>query len=182
MLATVTGVKFNEQLSGYTVTKLAVTTDKGEDKSYNIFTNQPCHNVVVQLVPGDNIELKMEKHGKYWNVVDVIKVQAPAGGGQKQSDVLGKSYTQSGSSPDKDIAIARAVTLKAAVELYSALVSAGLTKKTLKPDAAAEEVLALCKKFEGYCTLADDLEGLTSDTSSIKGQDTDADFEEAPFD
>lgn len=178
MLATVTGVKFNEQLGRYTVTKLAVTTDKGEDKSYNIFTNQPCHNVVAQLVPGDNIELKMEKNGKYWNVVDVIKVQPPASG----NGVVGKSYTQSGSSPDKDIAIARAVTLKAAVELYSALVSAGLTKKTLKPDAAAEEVLALCKKFEGYCTLADDLEGLTSDTSSIKGQDTDADFEEAPFD
>lgn len=181
MLATVTGVKFNEQLGRYTVTKLAVTTDKGEDKSYNIFTNQPYHNVVAQLVPGDNIELKMEKNGKYWNVVDVIKVQAPAGVGQKQGG-MGKSYTQSGSSQDKDIAIARAVTLKAAVELYSALVSAGLTKKTLKPDAAAEEVLALCKKFEGYCTLADDLEGLTSDTSSIKGQDTDADFEEVPFD
>lgn len=178
MLATVTGVKFNEQLGRYTVTKLAVTTDKGEDKSYNIFTNQPYHNVVAQLIPGDNIELKMEKNGKYWNVSDVIKVQASAGG----NGVVGKSYTQSGSSPDKDIAIARAVTLKAAVELYSALVSAGLTKKTLKPDAAAEEVLTLCKKFEGYCTLADDLEGLTSDTSSIKGQDTDADFEEAPFD
>lgn len=178
MLATVTGVKFNEQLGRYTVTKLVVTTDKGEDKSYNIFTNQPYHNVVAQLVPGDNIELKMEKNGKYWNVVDVIKVQPPAGG----NGVVGKSYTQSGSSPDKDIAIARAVTLKAAVELYSALVSAGLTKKTLKPDAAAEEVLALCKKFEGYCTLADDLEGLTSDTSSIKGQEADSDFEEAPFD
>lgn len=179
MNATVTGVKFNEQLGRYTVTKLAVTTDKGEDKSYNIFTNQPYHNVVAQLVPGDNIELKMEKNGKYWNVVDVIKVQAPASGGQKQGG-MGKSYTQSGSSQDKDIAIARAVTLKAAVELYSALVSAGLTKKTLKPDAAAEEVLALCKKFEGYCTLADDLKDLTSDTSSISEES--ADFEEAPFD
>ena len=180
MLATVTGVKFNEQLGRYTVTKLAVTTDKGEDKSYNIFTNQPYHNVVAQLVPGDNIELKMEKNGKYWNVVDVIKVQAPAGGGQKQGG-MGTSYTQSGSSQDKDIAIARAVTLKAAVELYSALVSAGLTKKTLKPDAAAEEVLALCKKFEGYCTLADDLSDLTSDMSSLATGGDDGEYEETPF-
>lgn len=179
MIANVKEVKFNVEMGKYRVTKLYVITDKGEDKEYTVFTNAKFHPVVASLVPGDAIELKMEKNGKYWNIADVAKVspgQVPTSGGSRPS-----SGGKSGEPGDKELAIARAVALKCAVELYGKMIEAGMTKKTLKPDAAVEEVFAICKRFEGYCTLADDLADLTSDTGALVGQDP-ADFEEPPFD
>ncbi len=175
MNATVNSVKFNEQLGKYKVTKLSVVTDKGDDKDYNIFSNAPFHNVVATLKKGDSIELRMEKNGKYWNVADVVKIE-----GQAKSQETGGSY-KAEASGSKDIAISRAVALKAAVELYCAMIAAGMTKKTLKPDAAQEEVFALCKRFEGYCTLADDLSDLASDMSSLATGGDDGEYEETPF-
>lgn len=176
MIATVQKVEFNVALGQYKVTKLYIINDKGEEKSYNIFTNAKFHNVVATLKAGDNIEVKMEKNGKYWNVSDVIKsegkVSTPSTGGS------GGGYKQQ-ESGSKDIAIARAVALKAGVELYGSLIAAGLVKKTLKPDAAQEEVFALVKRFEKYCTLAEDLDDITSDSSALG--EGGGEFEETPF-
>ena len=177
MLATVKEIQFNVERGKFRMTKLVVATDKGEDKEYFIFTNAKFHNTVATLRPGDNIEIKMEKNGKYWNVGDVTlasKGEVPTSGG-KQS---GGSVRQQ-ESPNKDTSIARAVALKAGVDLYCSMITAGLVKKTLKPDVAVEEVFAITKRFEGYTTLAEDIESLSADGSAIKaGAD---DFEEAPF-
>lgn len=175
MKATVKSVLFNQALGSYKVTKLAVINDKGEDKEYNIFTNAKFHNVVAQLVPNDNVEITMEKNGKYWNVADVVKLQGQVSSSGNTGN--GGGYNKQGSG-DKDIAIARAVALKAAVELYVGMMAAGLTKKTLKPEAAQEEVFALCRRFEGYCTLQDDLSELMVD-SAVVG--TSPDYNETEF-
>ena len=176
MIATVKEVRFNVEMGKYRVTKLYVINDKGEDKEYTIFTNAKFHHVIAGLAVGDNVELKMEKNGKYWNISDVTKLDE-----RIAHTLRGVGYKKEGSqqSGDKDLAIARAVSLKAAVELYSAMIGAGLTKKTLKPEAAQEEVFALCKKFEGYCTLAEDLDALSADTSALAGQA--GEYEETEF-
>jgi hypothetical protein len=177
MIATVKDVKFNVEMGKYRVTKLYVINDKGEDKEYTVFTNAKYHPTVAGLKAGENIELKMVKNGAYWNIEDVSKVEGqvstPTSGGS------GGSYKRE-ESGNKDIAIARAVSLKAGVELYGNLIAAGLVKKTLKPDAAVEEVFAIVKKFEGYCTLETDLESLTSDTKALAGAG-DGDYTEADF-
>lgn len=180
MNAVVKGLKFNQPLGSYKVTVLSVKTDKGEDKDYNIFTNAKFHYVVAQLKAGDNIEIKMEKNGKYWNVSDVQKVSGGSGDVSSSSTGGKGGGVRPQESANKDIAIARAVTIKAATEVYAAMITAGLTKKGLKVDAAAEEVLALCKKFEGYLTLSEDLSDLSSDTSALNNQE-DSGYDEQPF-
>lgn len=176
MIAKVKDIKFNVEMGRYRVTKLFVTNDKGEDKDYTIFTNAKYHNVVSQLRPGDNVDIKMVKNGKYWNVDDVTVVEAPKAAPASSG---GGSYKRYEENPNKDVAIARAVALKAGVDLYCAMIAGGLTKKTLKPDAAVAEVFAITKKFENYTTLSEDIEALSTDSSSIKA---DADeYDESPF-
>lgn len=74
----------------YTATVLKLLTDPSnyqghekpaEETEKRIFTNSPCHALVLQLKKGDRVELKMVKNGNFWNISDVILLEtAPSGG------------------------------------------------------------------------------------------------------
>ena len=173
MTATVLKIEYNVQMGSYKVTKLTLDV-KGEEKSYNIFTNAPVHKTIQnELKVGDNIEVTMVKNGKYWNIGEIKKQVSSAPSQRESGGVRSQEPT------NKDLAIARAVCIKAAVETFAAMVANGAVKKTIKPDAAAAEILMLCKSFEGYLTLSEDLDALTADSSSISGEG--GEFEETPF-
>lgn len=146
------------------------------EKEYFIFPNAPTHNQAAQVKVGDTVDLSFD-NTQYKNLESIRVVAAPTP--PAQPGTVTPAYTPKQDSGTKDIAIARAVALKAGVELYSAMIQAGLTKKTITPETAVEIVFSMTKRFERYATLSEDLEELVADDSSI--QSTTDSYEEVPF-
>lgn len=118
----------------YKVTEFVVDTDKGE-KTYNVFSKDPCHNDILRLSPGTNVKLALTQNGQYQNLSGVSVAEAsssapaPSGGGSNFAE--------------RNLEIRRAVALKAAIELTAAKGGKDVQKM-------ADEALTLCPLFELY--------------------------------
>lgn len=136
MNATVIAVDTNAVMTtakgNFNVTKLTVTTDKGETKDINIFKNAAYIQTVNGLVKGDNIDIKYVKNGKYWNVDGVTKIA---------NDTPPTSDGGPAPSNNKDVEIRRAVALKAAVELVCSMDNIGSLDEATAASIRAAQVL-----------------------------------------
>lgn len=169
MKAVVKSVEPNKTLnkkSGgtYTATVLSVTTEPSsyqgkskpaEDKEYRIFPNADCHAAVLQLKPGDRIELKMVKDGNYWQVGDVVLLSETINSGQTQSQppqTSGSSQSSGGKygqqDPETAGRIARSVAVPAAASQVTENLKLG--KKAAKPEDIAQDTLKLSDLYARF--------------------------------
>jgi hypothetical protein len=99
------------------------------------------------LKEGAEIDFTMEKKGQFWNVIDIKElpstVKEAIEEGAVVENVQDKPQPKLSSAKDKEGIINRAVALKAAAEIISSSIKAGLIKDKLK-----ETTIELAKKFE----------------------------------
>jgi hypothetical protein len=183
MIATVVSVvpnvkKTSAKGSEYEVCEFTYQSDpyKGQQKpptTRSVFMNDPCIPTILTLVAGDRVDLGFTKNGQYQNLTSVAKAgaAAPAAASTTQtaSEVAGKTDVWA----EKDLKIARAVALKAGVELTAAGATAAALKK---PDVLASQIVALAEKFMPYLTLDD-----AGDLAMTEITETTDDFKEEKF-
>ena len=148
-------IKFNvqkESKSGkkYTVTQLKYTTEKGQVKTENCFSDVKFADVLKTLAAGDKIDAKYTKNGEFFNLVDVTLVEKGSGVAPSVPTKSGSSYKE---DPEKQAAIIRQNALTNAVNFVTAdTVVATLKgdKSKLSADILADLVVAMARKFESY--------------------------------
>lgn len=136
--ATVIKVDLKGKAGKFPCTDLTVETDKGE-KTYKVFKKAPFHSKVEDLKSGSLITLCLEKNDSgYWNIADIETAKDE----KKSAPFI--STTKSNENYElRDLYIRRQVALKAAVELYSAVI-----KKV--DDIDEGEIIECASLFEDY--------------------------------
>ncbi len=136
MRAVVKKVDTDAKVKTYDVTALHVTNEKGEDKIYNFFKNHAAINKVNRLQVGQNVEIKMEKNGKFWNPTDVDVVETPTA---STNSTFGSSQDEFRRSKEE---------MRRSEALSSAISYIATTKG--KADVTLSDVLAIAQNLEDY--------------------------------
>lgn len=158
MKAIITALKFNQTGTSaagkaYKYTEVTLRPiDGGKEKTSKAFPKTPLANACTTVSVGDYVEYQVDE-SQYANLVSFQKCAAPAKDEAPVSTVpTGKKeyvpYDDSKKSGD----IARAVALKASVDIVSAMLSNELFKKTSKPELIISETFAIAKAYEDYLT------------------------------
>lgn len=142
----------------------------------NVFMNDPLVPTILTLTAGDRVDLSFIQKGSYSNLSAVAKVEGevapvPTTAGEALAQPM---KPKADVWAVKDEKIARAVALKASVELTAGSVTAAQLKK---PETLTTNVVALAKMFMNYLTLQDNKEELPM--TEVEG--TTEDFEEEKF-
>lgn len=118
----------------WAVTALTITTDSGEDKTYNFFKKAECIEKVNRLQKGQSVDVKLvkDKSGKYWNPTDVTVVETNA--------TIPQAATKG--NYDRD-AFRSKEELRRSVALEVA-------SRIVKPGITAEDLIKLAVGFEDY--------------------------------
>lgn len=173
--ATVNSVTHNVQKTSaagksYTVSVLSYTTEKGQTKKTDIFSNATYFKTVRDLTQGDEIDVKMVQNGNYWNVSDIVKLSSLAGSSPKQpSSAPVPARAPFVEDKERQASIQRQNALTNATNLVSQMLSSELFKKTTKPYVLVEEIIKIASAFEGYTSGRDvpsKLEAKKADTTT----------------
>lgn len=171
----------------YTVSVLSYTTEKGQTKKTDIFSNATYFKTVRDLTQGDEIDVKMVQNGNYWNVSDIVKLSSLAGSSSKQpSSAPVPARAPFVEDKERQASIQRQNALTNATNLVSQMLSSELFKKTTKPNVLVEEIIKIASAFEGYTSGRDvpskleakkaDTPTKDSDIEDVLGKD-----DEVPF-
>lgn len=188
MKAIITALKFNvngvsKDNKPYKYTELTIRPiDGGKEKTSRIFPKTTLANLCTTVTVGDYVEYQVDDTS-YANLLSFQKIAPP----QKGEVVVGaapvgKEHTKGAYVPYDDSKksgdIAKAVALKAAVDIVSAMLSNELFKKTSKPELIISETFAIAKAYEDYLTGAKAKEMVTGAISGVSGapEDTDIPF------
>lgn len=186
MIATVISVqqnvpKVSKAGKSYTVTEFTYQSDPvpgyppKQPTTRSVFSNAPQHSTIVGLQAGDRVKMTFLQDA--FKSIDTV---------EKISGVGSPQTTQPRTAPapyvkdvSKDEAISRAVALKAAVELASAMMTSGYgkLKKTMETPLYVDEIVAMSKLFEPYLM---DKEAAV-DTTEVDSEQQDFD-DQIPFD
>lgn len=172
------GVKMKDKWDG---AELHSLTANGQKRKDFIFKKSEQYQVLTKLEAGDEIELKLEKNGQYYNLKDIIPTgnksagSAPASSGG--TPTAGGKAGGSGWVPrfsdteeyikKRDISIIRQCSLKAAVDIVAAMLHKDMYKKSATPDFIAEEIGRLANKFENQVTGEGAMDKLAASCESL---------------
>ena len=189
MIATVLGVVENVQKvskagKAYTVTEFTYQSDPvpgyppKTPTTRAIFTNAPQHATILGLRAGDRVKMTfLQDQFKSIDTVEKIgEGAAPPQTARPAQQAAPAPYVK---DTTKDEAISRAVALKAAIELTSAMMTSGYgkLKKTMETPLYVDEVVAMSKLFEPYLMDKEDVVG----TTEVDSEQHDFD-DQVPFD
>jgi len=184
--AIITALKFNvngvsKDNKPYKYTELTIRpVDGGKEKTSRIFPKTTLANLCANVTVGDYIEYQVDDTS-YANLLSFQKCSAPEKDAAPTASaaLAGKApyvpYDDSKKSGD----IARAVALKAAVDIVSSMLSNELFKKTSKPDLIVSETFAIAKAYEDYLTGKSAKEMVTGAVGNVDGAH--AEDSEIPF-
>ena len=192
--ATVVKIEFNQKLKGmYDGCYFHTQTENGQKRKDFIFQKSDTFQVVKDLVAGDIVELKIEKKGDFYNLKDVVpsgeksaatptsvpsSPSKPSGGGSGWT----ASYAQTEDYiKHKDLMIIRQSTMKAAVDLVTAMLAKEMFKKTATADFLVEECYRIASKFEGQVTGKAAIAELASSVASLDTAGDPEYDEDCPF-
>lgn len=178
MKAIITALKFNcngvsKDNKPYKYTELSIRPiEGGKEKTVRIFPKTTLANLCTTVTVGDYIEYQVDETS-YANLVSFQKIAAPARDDASSSGAgsapTGKKeyvpYDDSKKSGD----IARAVALKAAVDIVGHMLASELFKKTSKPELIISETFAIAKAYEDYLTGAKAKEMVTGSVGNVAG-------------
>lgn len=174
MKAIITALKFNQNgvskdNKPYKFTELTYRPiDGGKEKTCRIFPKTTLANLCTTVTVGDYIEYQTDDT-TYANLLSFQKCSPPDTQAAPAKEPTGKTpyvpYDDSKKSGD----IARAVALKASVDIVSAMLSNELFKKTSKPELIISETFAIAKAYEDYLTGAKAKEMVTGAVGSVAG-------------
>lgn len=192
--ATVVKIEFNVKLKGmYDGCYFHTQTENGQKRKDFIFQKSDTFQVVKDLVAGDIVELKIEKKGDFYNLKDVIpsgekSATAPASvpSSPSKSTGGGSGWTASYAQTEeyikhKDLMIIRQSTMKAAVDLVTAMLAKEMFKKTATADFLVEECYRIASKFEGQVTGKAAIAELASSVASLDTAGDPEYDEDCPF-
>jgi hypothetical protein len=160
MKAIITALKFNvngvsqKTNKPYKYTELTIRPiDGGKGKTSKIFPGTPLANACQTVTVGDYVEYQVDETS-YANLILFTKIAAPA-----KDEVVASTTPGAGKAPyvpyddsKKSADIARAVALKAAVDIVGHMLDNELFKKTSKPELIISETFAIAKAYEDYLT------------------------------
>jgi len=157
MIATIADVQFNSVMntkSGktFTGTKVFYVGEKGNKNNTFVFANAPYNNVVKGLGAGDKVEIRMEKKGDYFNVVDMALLEKGNGVAPAASSTPAGNggYNKGGGfSPEKDAMICRQNAGAHATALITTLINADIYKPK-SADAAMAEIIKLASIYSAF--------------------------------
>jgi len=178
--ATVVKIEFNQKLKGmYDGCYFHTQTANGQKRKDFVFKKSDTFQVVKDLVAGDIVELKIEKKGDFYNLKDVVPfgekaaiapASVPSSPSKPTSGGSGwaASYAQTEDYvKHKDLMIIRQSTMKAAVDLVTAMLAKEMFKKTATADFLVEECYRIASKFEGQVTGKAAIAELASSVASL---------------
>jgi hypothetical protein len=179
MKAIITALKFNvngvsKDNKPYKYTELTIRpVDGGKEKTSRIFPKTTLANLCANVTVGDYIEYQVDETS-YANLLSFQKCSAPSQDAPQAISAPEKKstyvpYDDSKKSGD----IARAVALKAAVDIVSAMLSNELFKKTSKPELIVSETFAIAKAYEDYLTGKAAKEMVTGAVGNVAGSTDD---------
>jgi hypothetical protein len=180
MKAIITALKFNvngvsKDNKPYKYTELTIRpVDGGKEKTSRIFPKTTLANLCANVTVGDYIEYQVDDTS-YANLLSFQKCSTPEKDAAPTASAApaGKPayvpYDDSKKSGD----IARAVALKAAVDIVSAMLSNELFKKTSKPELIVSETFAIAKAYEDYLTGKAAKEMVTGAVGNVAGSTDD---------
>jgi hypothetical protein len=186
MKAIITALKFNvngvsKANKPYKYTELTIRPiDGGKEKTSKIFPGTPLANACQTVTVGDYVEYQVDET-PYANLILFTKCAAPPkddGHESRMAVPQGKAPYVPYDDSKKSADIAKAVALKAAVDIVSAMLSNELFKKTSKPELIISETFAIAKAYEDYLTGAKAKEIVTGAVGSVAGANAD---DEIPF-
>lgn len=179
-IATVTkvvfGVKLKDKWDG---AELQSLTANGQKRKDFIFKKSEQYQVLSKLEPGDEIELKLEKNGQYYNLKDIIPTGNKSGASTPAASTPAASGSKGGGSwvprfsdteayvNKRDTSIIRQCSLKAAVDIVAAMLHKDMYKKSATPDFIAEEIGRLSNKFENQITGEGAMDKLAASCESL---------------
>lgn len=174
MKAIITALKFNcngvsKDNKPYKYTELTIRPiEGGKEKTSRIFPKTTLANLCATVTIGDYIEYQVDETS-YANLVSFQKIAAPVKDEAAPTGApAGKAYVPYDDSK-KSGDIARAVALKAAVDIVSSMLSNELFKKTSKPELIISETFAIAKAYEDYLTGAKAKEMVTGAVGGVAG-------------
>ena len=173
------GVKMKDKWDG---AELHSQTANGQKRKDFIFKKAEQYQVLTKLEAGDEVELKLEKNGQYYNLKDIIptggkSAGASSGGGSSSTPAAGAGKAAGGWVPrfsdteayitKRDTSIIRQCSLKAAVDIVAAMLHKDMYKKSATPDFIAEEIGRLANKFENQVTGEGAMDKLAASCESL---------------
>lgn len=153
----------------YIVSTLSYTTDKGQTKKADIFTTVPYFKVVRDLAQGDEIEVKMVQNNGYWNVSDIVKVDAPSASQRSPQPTAPITRAPFVEDKEKQASIQRQNALTNATNLVAQMIASEMFKKTTKPAILIEEIIKTAAAFEDYTSGREVPTKLGSQKPSVSG-------------
>ncbi len=179
MIATVVEIDLNANHNGKTYVKFVTqgAPYKGQVKpprEHKLFRPYKADLIAIveTLAVGDTVEYKTDD-SQYKNMETLVKQGGPAVKDTAVSAPPKKTWG-GGGSDDTSIRIARAVAVKAAVDLVNG--GFGVVKKTEKPEILSESIINISRGLEKYLTLKDVDEQIQSsieDINPVIGSDFD---------
>lgn len=191
MIATVLSVvenvtKVSKAGKAYTVTEFTYQSDPvpgyppKTPTTRAVFTNAPQHATIVDLKAGDRVKMTfLQDQFKSIDTVEKIGGSAPQTGAPATLPTRQVAPAPYVKDTTKDEAISRAVALKAAIELTSAMMTSGYgkLKKAMETPLYVDEVVSMSKLFEPYLMDKEQVAG----TTEVDTEQQDFD-DQVPFD
>lgn len=184
MKAIITALKFNcngvsKDNKPYKYTELSIRPiEGGKEKTSKIFPKTTLANLCTTVTVGDYVEYQVDE-SSYANLVSFQKCSAPSQDAPQASAApTGKAPYVPYDDSKKSADIARAVALKAAVDIVGHMLSNELFKKTSKPELIISETFAIAKAYEDYLTGQTAKEMVTGAVGGVSGA---PESDELPF-
>jgi len=196
--ATVRKIEFNAKKVtkagvSYDGAYLSAQTENGAFKKEFIFEKSDMTAVLRGLSAGDVVDLVYEKKGDFFNLKDIKPTGETSGASattvssSSSSAPAAKSSTgwqaSYGQTEDyikhKDLMIIRQSTMKAAVDLVTAMMQKDMFKKTATPDFFCEEVGRIASKLEAQVTGESASTALCASVATLESGDVE--FDDSPF-
>ena len=195
--ATIRKIEFNAKKVtkagvSYDGAYLSAQTEAGTFKKEFIFKKSQMHALLSELNVGDVVDLVYEKNGAFFNLKDIkptgekgttATVSAPSAPPTKSGSTGWQaSYGQTEDYiKHKDLMIIRQSTMKAAVDLVTAMMQKDMFKKTATPDFFVEEVGRIASKFEASITGTAAEASLKASVATLEASDKPEYDDDCPF-
>lgn len=173
------GVKMKDKWDG---AELHSLTANGQKRNDFVFKRSEMYPVLEKLEVGSEVDLKLEKNGQYYNLKDIIPTGNKSGGNASSTPASSGGATSGGKQAGgwvprfsdteeyvnkRDSSIMRQVATKAAVETVTAMLAAGMLKKSATADFVVEEVIRISNKLENHIAGNDAMDALASSCESL---------------
>ncbi len=176
--ATITKIEFNQKLKDkWDGAYLYAQTEAGAKKKEFVFQKSDIFPILKSLEVGDIVDLIYVKNGEFFNLKDIKPTgdkssPAPTPVAPTSSKGGGSSFVPRYSDTEeyikhKDLMIIRQSTMKAAVDLVTAMLAKDMFKKTATPDFFCEEVGRIAYKFEQQVTGASGKAALVASVETL---------------